>query len=107
MILILSPLKQRFMQLLFSLIMCPTTEKPFCDKTIRKVFTEDCYDLDPDVLWKFQSALQKVFLPDSIKEHRLIMAKYLLRHVPSASWWAQHVVWFGPCCSIIPGAQNQ
>ena len=25
---------------------------------------------------------------------------------PSAAWWAQHVVWFDPCSSIIPGSQN-
>ena len=26
----------------------PTTKQPFCEKTIRKVFLEDCYDFNPD-----------------------------------------------------------
>ena len=86
--------------------MNPVTGKPFCDKTIRKVFLEDCYDFEPGSPWKFQSALQKVFLPDSLKQQRYDMAKYILQYGPTVAWWAQHVVWFDPCCSIIPGSQN-
>ena len=85
----------------------PQTNLPFCDKTIRKVFTEDCYDFDPEHPWKFQHALQKIFLPASVKALRLPMAKYLLRHSPEPHWWFQHVVWFDPCASIIPGSQKQ
>ena len=85
----------------------PATGKPFDAKVIRKVLTEDCYDFTPDHPWKFQLALQKVFLPESIKAHRLSMCSFLLEHGPAASWWPQHVVWFDPCASIIPGSQNQ
>ena len=84
-----------------------STGVPFCDKTIRKVFTEDCYDFEPTSPWKFQTPLQKVFLPTAVKQHRLTMASRLLRRGPSAAWWAQHVVWFDPCCSVIPGSQRQ
>ena len=70
------------------------------------MFLEDCYDFETGSPWKSQSALQKVFLPESLKQHRYDMARYILQYGPSASWWAQHVVWFDPCCSIIPGSQN-
>jgi hypothetical protein len=85
----------------------PETSKPFCEKTIRKVFAENCYDFNPESPWKFQNPLQKVFLPPSVKEHRLAMARHLLKQGPSSAWWANHVVWFDPCASIIPGSQKQ
>ena len=84
----------------------PLTGQPFCEKTIRSVFTEECYDFDPEHPWRFQIPLQKVFLPPDLKEHRLLMSRHMLRCGPSPSWWAQHVVWFDPCCSIIPGSQR-
>ena len=31
----------------------PETQQRFCDKTLRKVLAEDCFDLDPDFPWKF------------------------------------------------------
>ena len=31
----------------------PKTKRPFCDKTIQGVFTEDCFDFDPGHPWKF------------------------------------------------------
>ena len=49
---------------------------------------------------------KKVFLPDSLKQQRYDMAKYILQYGPTVAWWAQHVLWFDPCCSIIPGSQN-
>ena len=85
----------------------PSTQLPFCDKTIRKVFATDCYDFDPEHPWRFQATLQKVFLPDDVKQHRLSMAKLLLEQHPQPSWWMRHVVWFDPCCSILPGLQAQ
>ena len=85
----------------------PETRKPFCDRTIRGVFTTACYDFEPDHPWKFQTALQKVFLPGKVKQHRWDMAKYLLRYSEGPAWWAQHVVWFDPCATIIPGSQKQ
>ena len=85
----------------------PQTGKPFDDKKIREVFTTDCYDFDPERPWKFQRAAQKVFLPKQVKDHRFAMARYLLRHGKPQAWWMQHVVWFDPCASIIPGSQKQ
>ena len=35
------------------------------------------------------------------------MARYILRYGQDSFWWAQHVVWFDPCCSILPGSQRQ
>ena len=85
----------------------PETMLPFCEKTIRKVFAEDCYDFDPENPWRFQYPLQKVFLPPAVKEHRMRMADHLLSGGPNSAWWANHVVWFDPCVSIIPGSQKQ
>ena len=85
----------------------PKTKRPFCDKTIRKVYTTQCYDFDPAKPWRFQNALQKVFLPQPVREHCLSMCRYLLRYGPAATWWSQHVVWFDPCSCIIPGNQKQ
>ena len=85
----------------------PITQHAFCEKTIRKVFLEDCYDASPDSPWRFQCPLQKVFLPDSVKQQRLAMSRRLLESHPSSAWWAQHVVWFDPCSTIIPGSQRQ
>jgi len=85
----------------------PNTGQPFSDFSIRKIFVEDCYDFDPAHPWRFQHALQKVFLPEPVKEHRCKMGRYLLRYGPTAAWWSQHVVWFDPCASILPGSQNQ
>jgi hypothetical protein len=71
------------------------------------IVLEDCYDFDPEHPWKFQHALQKVFLSPTVKQLRWDMAKYLLRHGPDAAWWTHQVVWFDPCCSIVPGSQSQ
>ena len=47
--------------------MNPVTGNPFCAKSIRKVFLQDCYGFDVEHPWKFQSPLQKVFLTDDLK----------------------------------------
>ena len=44
----------------------PATNLPFCEKTIRKVFATECFDVDPEHPWRFQLSLQKVFLPDEV-----------------------------------------
>ena len=48
----------------------PKTRRPFCKKTIRKVFTQDCHDFTAQHPCRFQNPLQKVFLPVAVKEHR-------------------------------------
>ena len=88
----------------------PKTGLPFCDKTIRKVWMTDCYDFDPEHPWKFQRPLQKRFLPDDIKQHRLRMADSMLNrmyHVRDARWWLRNVVWIDPCASLIPKTRRQ
>ena len=84
----------------------PETGRPFCDKTIQSVFTTECYDFDPEFPWVFQTPLQKVWLPRPVKDHRVLMAKYIRRYGKSPQWWAQHVVWFDPCASIVPGSHK-
>ena len=74
----------------------PETGEPFCDKTIRKLMAEDCYDVDPAKPWRFQAKLQKVFLPDDVKAQRCRMAEVLLSHGHDAAWWFRNVVWFDP-----------
>ena len=84
----------------------PKTDKPFCDKTVRKVFLEDCYDCDPDHPRKLQSPLQKTFLPDDVKDQRYNMCRYILENADngdSVQWWARNVVWIDPCASILAG----
>ena len=85
----------------------PETGEPFCDKTLRKVMAEDCYDVDPAKPWRFQLKLQKTFLPDEVKAQRWHMAELLLGDGRDASWWFQNVVWFDPCASILPGSMLQ
>ena len=87
----------------------PETKRPFCEKTLRRVFNEDCFDIDPEHPWKFQHVLQKVFLPKDVECHRRDMAKHMLESEDARApqWWAHHVVWFDPCATIIPGSQNQ
>ena len=87
--------------------MNPITKQPFCDKTIRDVFTTECYDFDPDFPWVFQHPLQKTFLPEQLKDHRCTMGRYIIRYGQAPPWWPQHVVWFDPCASIIPGSARQ
>ena len=87
--------------------MNPKTKKPFSDTTIRDVFTSECYDFDPEHPWRFQNTLQKVFLPDGLKQHRCSMSRHLKQDGPAANWWASEVVWFDPCASIIPGSEKQ
>ena len=82
----------------------PRTKRPFCEKTVQKVFFEDCYDFDPGFPWKHQAPLQKVFIPDDVKGRRLAMAQHILRQERSGQWWFRQVVWFDPCASIIPGS---
>ena len=35
------------------------------------------------------------------------MANHLLATKPNSAWWANHVVWFDPCASVLPGSQKQ
>ena len=88
----------------------PTTKQPFCDKTIRKVWLQDCYDFTPQFPWKYQSPLQKSFLPDDVMEHRLSMIRAIegFSNCGSESgWWYRHVVWIDPCASLIPRSRRQ
>ncbi|CAK0800003.1 unnamed protein product [Prorocentrum cordatum] len=52
----------------------PGAGKPFCDKKMRELFTNDCYDFDPEYPWKFQRAMQKVFLPKAVKHDQMRQA---------------------------------
>ena len=74
----------------------PVTNQPFCDKTIRKVFATECFDVDPEYNWRYQLSLPKVCLPDKVKLHRVAMASTLLEQKPQPSWWMRNVVWFDP-----------
>ena len=87
----------------------PQTRRPFCDEVIRKVFVEDCYDFDPESPWKLQYPLQKVFLPDKVKEHRVRMVDEIeaLPNSSDAGWWYRYVVWFDPCQSIVARTRQQ
>ena len=88
----------------------PVTKKAFCDKTIRKVFVEDCYDFGPEYPWKLQAPLQKIFLPDDVKQHRVSMARHILlqeQRGDDAAWWLRNVVWMDPCCSVLPRSRRQ
>lgn len=84
-----------------------STGQPFSANTIRKVFNKDCYDFDPVCPWKFQRPLQKVALPESIKQHRHSMAQHILSLKHKLGWWTQNVVWIDPCSTVLPGSQNQ
>ena len=88
----------------------PNTGLPFCDRILRQVLTEDCYDVDPDHPWRFQPRLQKKFLSERLMEQRLAMSNLLLgptyQHC-TPGWYYQNVVWLDPCSSILPGSKAQ
>ena len=88
----------------------PITKKPFCDKTIRKVWLTECYDFDPAFPWKYQYPLQKIAIPTEVCEYRMRMLKNILEvqeHGDSIMWWSQHVVWIDPCASVLPRSRLQ
>ena len=85
----------------------PETGKVCWDKTIRKVFLEDCHDFDPEHPWRYQALLQKVFLPDDVKANRLCMATQLLAEKWQSAWWLNNIVWIGPCATILPGSRHE
>ena len=57
--------------------------------------SEDCYNVDPAKPWRFQTKLQKVFLPEDVKTQRYQLAEELMSHGHDA-WWFRNVVWFDP-----------
>ena len=84
------------------------TGKPFDLKLIRKVFSEDCYDIDPENPWRYQHKNTKVFLTDDARLHRFEMCQWLLASQPTTgAWFYNNVVWIDPCSSIIPGSYKQ
>ena len=86
----------------------PTTGKPFDLKLIRKVFSTECYDLDPENPWRFQKREKKTYLPPEVVEHRRDMCTTLLAMDGfTAAWFFNNVVWIDPCSSIIPGSYKQ
>ena len=87
----------------------PATGKPLDLKLIRKVCATDCYDLDPENPWRYQTKSKKVFLPDDVMEHRVVVCRWFLR-LPSFSdtwFYNSNVVWIDPCSSIIPSSSKQ
>ena len=86
----------------------PVTGKPFDMKLIRKVFSTECYDLDPENPWRFQKRERKTYLPPSVMEHRLAMCTHFLTlSCFTATWFFKNIVWIDPCSSIIPGSYKQ
>ena len=58
----------------------PETNAPFTPKYIRKVFREDCYDVNLDHPWKDRRRIQKTWLPRALHEQRLAWAQWELAH---------------------------
>ena len=88
----------------------PRTGKTFDDKVLRRALTEDCYDLDPDHPWRFQTRLRKRYLTPENTAHRLAMCSTLLGDAYShcsSGWYFQNVVWMDPCATILPGSKAQ
>ena len=83
----------------------------FSDWALRKVMAEDCFDCDPNVPWKYQTKLQKVFIPEPVKLSRVAMCRVLLGQFRDlrrdAQWWYSNVVWFDSCATILPGSPLQ
>lgn len=88
----------------------PQTGEPFDDKILRKVFAEECYDLDPENPWRFRPRLRKRYLSPQLVEHRSAMCKHLLAAAfahCTPGWFFQNVLWIDPCSSIRPGSKAQ
>ena len=86
----------------------PTTSEPFTDKYFLEVFRSHCQDEGADVPRDHQNPLQRTALPDFLITHRCSWAEDMEELVEEKGWtdgwFAQHVVWFDPCSSVIPGA---
>ena len=85
----------------------PATSAPFTPKYIRKVFTEDCYDLTPENPWQFQRCLQKTWLPPALQAQRLAWAKKELAEARPPVWYFNNLVWLDPCYTIIPAGPKK
>ena len=87
----------------------PETGKHFDAKLIRGVFASKCYDNDPEVPWRYQSRMQRTFLPQAVVDDRFAMCG-LLREFPERTdpdWMHENIVWIDPCFSIQPGSKKQ
>ena len=86
----------------------PSTGKPFDAKKIRDIFSTECYDLDPENPWRYQTKSSRLFLPREVMEHRVAMSKELLA-MPcfTPTWFLHNAVWIDPCSSILPGSLKQ
>ena len=85
----------------------PQTDLPFTPKYLRKVFTEDCYDITPDNPWRFQRCLQKTWLPPEMRAERLAWARTELQNAKAAVWYFNDIIWFDPCSKIIPAGPKK
>ena len=85
----------------------PATNAPFTPKYIRKVFLEDCYDVQPENPWQFQRCLQKTWLPPALQAQRLAWAKRELETAHPAVWYFNNLIWFDPCSTIIPAGPKK
>ena len=87
----------------------PNTGKPFDLNLIRKVMATECYDVCPENPWRFQSALQRTFLPPEVKEHRVSTCRWFHQFAGmyTEAWFYTNVVWMDPCSSILPGSKKQ
>ena len=84
------------------------TGKTFDLKLIRKVFSTECYDLDPENPWRHQTRNKRTFLPGNLKQHRFDMCRWHLGWGNFvASWFFHNVVWVDPCSSVLPGSYRQ
>ena len=65
----------------------PATGKPVSKKVIYKVFTEQCFDNDPNQKWKHQARLQKTGVSPAVMAHRAAYAEHMIGLMHPAAWW--------------------
>ena len=85
----------------------PVTQLPFTEKYIRKVFTEDCYDVSPKNPWRFQRCLQKTWLPSEMRDERRTWACNEIKNARPGVWYFNNIIWFDPCSKIIPAGPKK
>ena len=79
----------------------PVTKLPFSAYSLRKIFQADCYDVSPENPWRFQRCLQKTWLPQPVRDHRLAWSKAELRTLMPGVWYFNNLIWFDPCYTIM------
>ncbi len=85
----------------------PKTKRPWNKNVIYSVFSEDCYDEDPEKKWTHKPRYSKTALTPAMEKKRLDFALLVLRWRHTGPWYYNNVVWTDICNSILPRTEKK